>query len=181
MLREAIVEERAPKSSRASSSSTSSSSSSSSSTPSPAVTAYTPLQRRLAKSAAALFAIGMLTGFWSGAALAEVVKVPIPRLALAAHLNCIMGCFWLLGVAFTLPMLGYSDKGKDRLAKLTLVPAYANWAITLLASFLGVRGINFTGQHANDFIAVLLFAFVVGPAVAQSFTWVYGFIKKPAA
>jgi hydroxylaminobenzene mutase len=178
MLREAIVEERAPKSSRASSSS---SSSPSSSTPSPSAVTYTPLQRRLAKSAAALFAIGMLTGFWSGAALAEVVKVPIPRLALAAHLNCIMGCFWLMAVAFTLPMLGYSDKGKERLAKLTLVPAYGNWAITLLASFLGVRGINFTGHRANDFIAVLLFAFVVGPAVAQSFAWVYGFIKKPTA
>jgi (hydroxyamino)benzene mutase len=171
MLREAIVEERAPKSSRATSSSSSS----------PSSVTYTPLQRRLAKSAAALFAIGMLTGFWSGAALAEVVKVPIPRLALAAHLNCLMGCFWLLGVAFTLPMLGYSDKGKERLVKLTLVPAYGNWAITLLASFLGVRGINFTGHRANDFIAVLLFAFVVGPAVAQSFAWVYGFIKKPAA
>lgn len=171
MLREAIVDERAP-SSRASLTS---------SNPAPSVPTYTPLQRRLAKSAASLFAIGMLTGFWSGAALAEIVKVPIPRLALAAHLNCLMGCFWLLGVAFTLPMLGYSDKGKERLAKLTLIPAYGNWAITLLASFLGVRGINFTGHRANDFIAVLLFAFVVGPAVAQSFTWVYGFIKKPAA
>ena len=176
MLREAIVEERAPSSVRSEPSSPPSSSTSSK----PSVT-HTPIQKRLAKAAAALFAIGMLTGFWSGAALAEVVKVPIPRLALAAHLNCLMGCFWLLGVAFTMPMLNYSDKGKERLAKLTLVPAYGNWAITLLASFLGVRGINFTGQRANDFIAVLLFAFVVGPAVAQSFTWVYGFIKKPSA
>jgi len=135
----------------------------------------------LAKAGAALFAIGMLTGFWAGAALSGVVQVPIPRLALAAHLNCLMGAFWLLGVAFTMPMLGYSDKGKERLAKLTLVPAYGNWAITLLASVLGVRGINFTGHRANDVIAVLLFAFVVGPAVAQSLAWVYGFVKKKSS
>ena len=141
----------------------------------PFIVTYDPLQRRIAARAALLWAIGMVTGLWSGAALSGVVVVAIPRMALAAHLNCLLGCFWLLGLSFTLPMLAYSEKGKERLAKLTLVPAYGNWLITLLASFLGVRGITFTGQRSNDVIAVLLFAFVVGPSLVSSFAWAWGF------
>jgi hydroxylaminobenzene mutase len=138
---------------------------------------HDPLQRRVAASGAILLAIGMVTGLWSGAALSGAVVVAIPRLALAAHLNCLMGCFWLLGFAFTLPMLSYGEKGKERLAKLMLVPTYGNWLITLLASFLGVRGISFLGELRNDVVAVLLFAFVVVPSLGVSFAWAWGFKK----
>jgi (hydroxyamino)benzene mutase len=140
---------------------------------------YDPLQRRVAASGAILLAIGMVTGLWSGAALSGMVVVAIPRLALAAHLNCLMGCFWLLGFAFTLPMLSYSDRGKQRLATVMLVATYANWLITLIASFLGVRGISFLGELRNDVIAVLLFGFVVGPALVGSIVWAWGFRRAP--
>ena len=138
-----------------------------------------PLQRWVAARGAALFAIGMVTGLWSGLALAGVVVVPIPHMALAAHLNCILGCFWLLGFAFTLPMLSYGEQGKKRLARAMIVPTYANWGITLLASFWGVRGLVFTGELRNDVIAALLLLFVVGPALATSIAWAWGF-RKPA-
>lgn len=137
-----------------------------------------PLQRKIAARGATLMAIGMLTGLWSGVALSGKVAVAIPRLALAAHLNALMGCFWLLALAFTLPMLSYGEKGKQRLATLTLLPTYGNWFVTLIASFIGVRGLSFTGNRANDIIAVLLLAVVVAPALVATIAWAWGFRRS---
>ena len=72
-------------------------------------------------------------------------------------------------------MLSYGDKAKERLAWLQLVPNYANWLVTLIASFLGVRGIELTGNTANDVIAAALLAFVVGPALVGPAAWAWGF------
>ena len=142
---------------------------------------HTQLQRRVAAQAVVLLAIAMLTGGWAGIALAGKVVVAIPHLALAAHLNALLGCFWLLAFAFTLPMLSYGERAKARLAWLQVVPIYANWFVTLIASFLGVRGLEFTGNVANDVIAAALLAFVVAPALLASFVWAYGFRGAPAA
>src|SRR5205823_14094330 len=64
-----------------------------------------PLRRRLAVSGAWLFAVGMVTGLWAAAVLTERVSVGLPRLALAAHLNALLGGMWLVLVASTLDML----------------------------------------------------------------------------
>lgn len=141
---------------------------------------FHPLQRRVAARGAVLMAIGMVTGIWSGVALSGKVVVAIPRLALAAHLNALMGCFWLVALAFTLPMLSYTEKGKERLATLTLLPTYGNWLVTLIASFVGVRGIAFTGERANDVIAVFLLAIVVAPALVATIAWAWGFRRRPS-
>lgn len=122
----------------------------------------------------------MLTGLWAGLALSGKIVVPIPHLALAAHLNALLGCFWLLAFSFTLPMLSYSDRAKERLAWLQIVPNYGNWLVTLIASFLGVRGLEFTGNLANDVIAAALLAIVVLPALVGSFAWAWGFRPRPA-
>ncbi len=137
------------------------------------------LRRRTAASGALLFAIGMVTGLWSAAALTGKVKVGIPHLALAAHLNATLGGLWLIALASTLPMLSYTDAAKRRLVLLTRVPAYANWFVTLVASFLGVRGLDYTGDHGNDAIALLLQLSVVLPSLAASGAWAWGF-RAPA-
>ncbi|MES1173150.1 MAG: hypothetical protein ABUL62_02385 [Myxococcales bacterium] len=129
----------------------------------------------MAARAVALLAIAMLTGGWAGVALSGKVVIPIPHLALAAHLNALLGSFWLLAFAFTLPMLSYGDRAKVRLAWLQLVPNYANWFVTLIASFLGVRGLEFTGDPANDVIAAALLALVVAPALIGTIAWAWGF------
>jgi hydroxylaminobenzene mutase len=138
------------------------------------------LRHDLAARAAALFGIGMATGLWAGVCLTEKVKVAIPHLALAAHLNGIFGGLWLFALSYTLPLLSYKETGLRRLVTLTLVPAYGNWAITLLASFLGARGLEFTGDGANNLIAGLLLAFVVAPTLVSCGAWVNGFRKRPA-
>ncbi len=139
------------------------------------------LRRRLAQLAALLFALGMVTGLWAGLVLSDKVKVTIPHLALASHLNALLGCFWLLGLSYTVPMLSFGERGKMRLAILTLVPAYGNWFVTLVASVLGARGLEFTGNGSNDLVAVLLQVVVVLPTLAACSGWCWGLFSRSRA
>ena len=131
--------------------------------------------KRLAASGALLFFIGMLTGIWAGVALAGQVKVAAPHLALAAHLNGLLGGLWLIAVAWTLQFLHYREAGLRRLAVAVSIPAWANWLVTLIASFLGVNGLAYTNDAANNTIAVLLQVLVVIPTLVSCGFWVWGF------
>jgi (hydroxyamino)benzene mutase len=127
------------------------------------------------RAGAWLFAIGLLTGLWSAAVLTEKVVVAIPRLALAAHLNGIVGGLWLIAVAVTLDRLRYGLAGRHRLALLVIVATWGNWLITLIASGLGVRGLEYTADARNNAIAVLLQVFVVLPSLVAGIAWAWGF------
>jgi len=133
-----------------------------------------PLRRRLAASGAWLFGVGMVTGLWAGLVLTERVVVGLPRLALAAHLNALLGGLWLVLVSATLDMLHYGDRGRRRLAWVVMVPAWANWLITLIASLLGVTGLQYTNDTANNAIAALLHSLVVLPSLVGAFAWAWG-------
>jgi len=137
-----------------------------------------PLRKQLAFAGALLFFIGMVTGIWAAAALTGKVVVGIPRMALAAHLNGLLGGLWLLAVAWSFEFLHYEPKGLRRLALGVGVPAYANWLVTLIASFVGVRGLDYTGQRSNDVIAFLLQTLVVLPTLIASAFWAWGFRAK---
>src|SRR5262249_32124139 len=103
-----------------------------------------PLRRWLTASGAWLFAVGMVTGVWAAAVRTERVTVGLPRLALAAHLNALLGGMWLVLVGATLDMLRYGEIGRRRLAWVVIVPAWANWFVTLIASVLGVTGLQYS-------------------------------------
>ena len=137
-----------------------------------------PLRKELAFAGAMLFFIGMVTGIWAAAALTGKVVVGMPRMALAAHLNALLGGLWLLAVAWSFEFLHYGPKGLQRLALGVGVPAYANWLVTLVASFIGVNGLGYTGQRSNDVIAFLLQALVVLPTLIASAFWAWGFREK---
>ena len=133
------------------------------------------LQHRVAQLGAWLFAVGLLTGLWAAVVLTGKIVVPIPRLALAAHLNGLLGGLWLIAVAATLERMRYGLTGRRRVAALTALAAWANWLVTLIASGLGVRGLAYTGDARNDVIAVLLQLFVVAPSLLAACAWAYGF------
>ena len=135
-------------------------------------------QEKLLKLGAALLGIGLLTGIWSALALSETIVVPIPRLALAAHLNGILGGLWMIAVALTFPFLSYNEKQKNNLAIMVTLPNWSNWFITLVASFLGVRGIQYNQNLTNNVVAVLLQLFVVIPSLVAAFYWYRGFKIK---
>lgn len=132
------------------------------------------LRRRLVRSGAWLFAVGLITGLWAAAVLTGQVKVPIPRLALAAHLNGLLGGLWLIAVASTLDLLRYGERGLRRLAWLVSIAAWSNWLVTLVASVLGVRGLEYTNDPANNAVAALLQTFVVLPALLGAGAWAVG-------
>jgi hydroxylaminobenzene mutase len=140
--------------------------------------AETEIRRRLAAAGAILFAVGMVTGLWSAAALTNKVHVGMPRLALAAHLNGLLGGLWLVAVAWTFEFLSYDVKGLRRLALAVTVAAWSNWLVTLVASFFGVNGLEYTGQHANDVVAFLLQTLVVLPTLIGAGLWAWGFKKR---
>ena len=133
------------------------------------------LRQQLARAGAWLFAVGMVTGVWAALVLTAQMKVPIPRLALASHLNGILGGFWLITVAWTLELLRYGETGRRRLAVLVATAAWANWLITLIASVLGVRGLQYTADPTNNVIAALLQVFVVLPSLLAAGVWAWGF------
>ena len=61
-------------------------------------------------------------------------------------------------------MLG--EIGRRRLAWVVMVPAWGNWLITLIASILGVTGLEYTRGHpANNAVAALLHSVVVLPSL----------------
>lgn len=133
------------------------------------------VRHRLAQAGAWLFAIGLITGLWAAVVLTGKVPRPLPRLALAAHLNGLLGGLWLIGVSATLDRMRYGLAGRRRLAILVAFPAWANWLITLVASLLGVRGLEYTGDLSNNAIALSLQLFVVLPALAGALAWAWGF------
>lgn len=136
------------------------------------------LARRVAFRGALLVALGMVTGLWAGLALTDKVKVPIPHLALAAHLNGFLGGLWLIAIGTTLPLLSYGPRGRERLVGLAQLATYGNWAVTLVASLLGVRGLELTRDVSNDVIAGLLQVTVVIPTLVVCVAWVMGLRKK---
>ncbi|CAN5856738.1 hypothetical protein BH18ACI4_BH18ACI4_19260 [soil metagenome] len=137
-----------------------------------------PIRKRLAMAGALLFFVGMLTGLWAAATLTATVVVGIPRLALVAHLNALLGGLWLLAVAWSFEFLYYGELGLRRLAIGAAIPAWSNWLVTLFASFLGVTGLAYTGNRANDVIAFLLQALVVIPTLIVCAFWVWGFRER---
>ncbi len=142
-------------------------------------------QRLLLRRAGLLFGLAMLTGLWAGVVLSHGRAVGIDwdwrpkyeRLVLSSHLNGLFGCFWMLGVAGTMSFVGLDEKQKHRLALLTTVASYGNWAVTLFASFLDERGLAFLGNARNDSIAGLLQVFVVIPTLAATYYWVRGLYR----
>ena len=144
----------------------------------------TPLQRALMARGAVLFFLGLLTGVWAGAVLTQGRALGLTlgtphyeRLALASHLNGLLGCFWILAVALTIEHTSLGVGAKLWLARLVTLVNYANWSITLLASILDVRGLELvSGDPKNNAVAVLLLAGVVLPGLAAAALWAWGLV-----
>lgn len=130
-------------------------------------------QKSLACSAAWLMAVGLLTGLLVAAAMTNQLPAD-PQAMLASHLNALMGCFWLLGLAWTLPMINYSLNRSLMITRLIVVCVWANWLLTLIKSFWKVSGLAYTGDLKNNAIAAGLQGLVVLPALIASVAWAWG-------
>lgn len=135
------------------------------------------MQRTLALAGAWLLLLALLTGGLLAAAMTGSFSAD-PHAVLAAHLNALLGCFLLLGVAWSLPLLSYAAAGQRRLGWAFIVANYGNWAVTLLKARLRVSGIALTGERRNDAVFVLLLLFVVLPSLGAAAAWIAGFQRR---
>jgi hypothetical protein len=138
------------------------------------------LRRRLFGLGALLMVLGLFTGLWTAAALTGKVTVEIPHLALAAHLNGLIGGLWLIAVASTMPSVELTLVGLKRMTLAIALSCYAAWLVTLVASFFGARGLEYTHDLANNIVAALLQVLVVLPALAGNIGWVWGLLRRRA-
>jgi (hydroxyamino)benzene mutase len=130
--------------------------------------------RLLAKSAAWLILLGLLTG--GLVAAAETGQLPADaHAAIASHLNALLGGLWMLAVAWTMPMLRYGRRGQKRLAWALIAANFGNWLITAVKAFFHVAGVSPGGSAANDAIFAALTFVVVLPALAAAAAWAFGF------
>jgi hydroxylaminobenzene mutase len=131
------------------------------------------LQSWLTFSAALLFGIGVLTGVLVSLAMTKAIAFD-PGSTLAAHLNALLGTFWMVCVAWTLPRCRMNPKGLKALVLLVVIANVANWTVTLLKASWQVKGLAFVGDPKNDLILALLLSTVVTPTLGASLLWVWG-------
>ncbi len=132
------------------------------------------LARKLGRSAALLIVLALFTGFLVAGAMTKQFDAE-PHALLAAHLNAFLGAFWMLGVAWSLPLLRLSAKSQQALCWLTIVSNYANWFLTGLKGILKVVGVTATSDPKNNLIYAALSVFVVLPSLAAGLLWLWGF------
>jgi hydroxylaminobenzene mutase len=136
------------------------------------------LQRMAGFSGAVLLVIGLATGGLLAMAMTGKANADAHDV-LAAHLNAILGCFWICALAFTLPFASFGETALRRLVLVTIVPNYANWLITTIKAFLKVAGVGLKGEPHNDAVFGALNVFVVLPALVAAIAWAWGLNKRP--
>lgn len=131
------------------------------------------MERSLCFAAALLFALGGLTGLPLG--LAMTGDLPLDAaMVKGAHVNALVGCFWLIAVAWSMQFSRLHGTGRTWLARLVVLAAYANWLVTLVKSGPAVHGVGYLGEPVNDAVFGLLTVLVVLPTLAASGLWVWG-------
>ena len=138
---------------------------------------HASLERRLIKSAALLLLLALLTGFYISAAAMKLIDADM-NMALASHLNGLLGAFWLLGLAYSLRYCHGSEQQLSRVAALIIIANYSNWLITAIKAYVQVSAIAWIeGQWPNNLILVSLTLLVVFPALGGSIGWVLALFK----
>jgi len=126
---------------------------------------------RLVVAATSLFLVGAFTGILIPTAGAD--RAMFGRL-LAAHLNGLLSCFWLLGIAWTLPRLSLSEGQLGMLCGLAIGSSWANWAVALAKAWLSVAGLEWGGGGANGAVWLALVVGVVVPTLGAAGLWALG-------
>lgn len=119
--------------------------------------------------------IAFSTGILLAQAQSKKIDADVPEVV-AAHLNALLGCLWLVALAATLPWLRFGEVGRKRIVSITVLAAYANWLVTTVKSFLHVPGVDLDGRKTNDAVFVALTVLVVIPSFVASIAWVYGLL-----
>lgn len=133
----------------------------------------------IAKSAAILFLLGLLTGIYVTVVATGQLEGDLGA-SLAAHLNGIIGALIILSLFLIVPTVKYGHTYKRNMILLFILSNYANWLITTIKSFLRVDGIELIEQSlANNLVHIALVVLVVIPSLVGAGMWVFGIGAKP--
>lgn len=133
----------------------------------------------IAKSAAILFLLGLLTGIYVTVVATGQLDGDLGA-SLAAHLNGIIGALIILSLFLIVPTVKYGHKYKRNMILLFILSNYANWLITTIKSFLRVDGIELIEKSlANNLVHIALVLLVVIPSLVGAGMWVFGIGVKP--
>lgn len=127
----------------------------------------------LIKSAAVLMLCALFTGLYLSLIAMKIVSADF-SMALASHLNALLGAFWILSVSYSLRFCHLDTTKLNLMSRSIIIANYGNWGLTLLKSHLHVAGIEFTQDMSNNVILVLLSLLVVLPAFIGTILWIRG-------
>jgi hydroxylaminobenzene mutase len=136
-------------------------------------------QGTLVKASALLVLLGIFTGFLIAASATNQISANTDMMV-SAHLNALLGAFWLLGVGWSLPWCTLSQKQVKLMISSLILCNYSNWLWTAIKAFFQVHAIEFNDSPANNIIFMALSISVVLPALIGSILWVVGAFKKPS-
>jgi len=134
-------------------------------------------QQLLAKTAALLILLGLLTGPLIAAATTAQISANSDMMV-AAHLNALLGGFWMLGMGWTLPFCTLSEKQRRVMLYSVILANYSNWFWTVIKSFFDVHAIAITESTPNNSLFALLTGLVVLPSFLAGGLWVWGLFRK---
>ena len=129
------------------------------------------LQHQLVKKAALLLVLGLLTGLYISLVAMKIVHADF-NTVLSAHLNALLGSFWLLGVGWSLSFCRASYVQLKQMSRLMILANFSNWFFTLIKAHLHVAGIQMTSDWVNNSILIALTLFVVLPALYACWIWI---------
>ena len=102
-------------------------------------------------------------------------------MTLGAHINGLMGAFWLLGMGWSLSFVRLSERLLSVAVWMTLAGAWFNFLLAMIKALPGVMAIEFTGNTMNDVVFVARILLVVIPSLVGPALWVWGLRARAAA
>ncbi|MDP6933006.1 MAG: hypothetical protein QGG40_08810 [Myxococcota bacterium] len=131
------------------------------------------MQKRMAFHGALMLWISMIHGLY----LVGVMTHLVPgneAMTLGAHVNGLMGAFWLLGMGWSLRFVQLSERLLGIAVWMTLTGAWFNFLLAMIKAVQGAMAIEFTGDAFNDIVFAARVLLVVIPSLVGPALWVWG-------
>lgn len=130
-------------------------------------------QKRMAFHGALMLWTTMVYGLYLVGVMTELVPGD-EGMTLGAHINGLMGAFWLLGMGWSLSFISLSEQLLRVAIWMTLAGAWFNFLLAMVKAVPGVMAIEFTGGVSNDVIFAARVLLVVIPSLVGPALWFWG-------
>ena len=137
-------------------------------------------QKRMAFHGALMLWSTMVYGLYLVGVMTELVPGN-EAMTLGAHINGLMGAFWLLGMGWSLSFIQLSEQLLRVAIWMTLAGAWFNFLLAIIKAVPGVMAIEFTGGASNDVIFAARVLLVVIPSLVGPALWFWGLRANSAS